>query len=573
MSPLDECITETDPETSESNILVIATPCPAIDNYIQYLEMEGFFVNHVATGSHAVQFFQETSPDLVIIDTDLENLAEQASINKLRDRLDDDKTPFIFMIDDSTENRLDELVVTGRDDFIRKPFHYLILLKRIKSLLYLRVTKIQREEKLNEVKEFVEDREIEQETAAALYRNIVDLEYCESPNVRFDLSPMSIFNGDLVLVAYTPSNKLHVFLGDFTGHGITASVASIPTSEIFYGMSRKGFGLCEIVEEINNKLKKQLPAHMFLAATAVGLDSENRTLQTITCGLPNHILYDEETGEKEIIGADALPLGVLNQHDLNLVERHHKITDSQCLILFTDGVVETENKQGQAFGFHGVLDGLSHEGDRFDNILRAMAEFRGTKDQQDDITLVKIDCDLSLMPSQENNTRYQNTFVQASSWKLNLHLEAESLKQYNPVQLLLDHVVNIQGLAAYREKLFVILTELFINALDHGLLGLDSQQKQSVEGFSQYFERKQQRLEQLKNGSILIDLSHRRKEGGGELTICVKDSGDGFSGSDPFIAIGENNSFSGRGIALVKECCDELRYSEGGTKVTAVFCW
>jgi two-component sensor histidine kinase len=43
--------------------------------------------------------------------------------------------------------------------------------------------------------------------------------------------------------------------------------------------------------------------------------------------------------------------------------------------------------------------------------------------------------------------------------------------------------MEIQGLIEHRESIFLIVTELFANALEHGLLGLDSKMKQSADGF------------------------------------------------------------------------------------------
>ena len=55
------------------------------------------------------------------------------------------------------------------------------------------------------------------------------------------LSPVSIFNGDLLLATRTPSGSLYVMLGDFTGHGLPAAVGAIPVAEVFMGWQRKDF--------------------------------------------------------------------------------------------------------------------------------------------------------------------------------------------------------------------------------------------------------------------------------------------------------------------------------------------
>lgn len=48
--------------------------------------------------------------------------------------------------------------------------------------------------------------------------------------------------------------------------------------------------------------------------------------------------------------------------------------------------------------------------------------------------------------------------------------------------------------------IFTIIKELFVNALDHGLLGLDSNIKNGPDGFSNYVVERQKRLEAMTEG-------------------------------------------------------------------------
>ena len=50
----------------------------------------------------------------------------------------------------------------------------------------------------------------------------------------------------------------------------------------------------------------------------------------------------------------------------------------------------------------------------------------------------------------------------------------------------------------------------------------------------------------------------------------MKDSGEGFD-HNTLVSQADSDHNFGRGIALVKELCDGLEYSENGTRVTARF--
>ena len=76
--------------------------------------------------------------------------------------------------------------------------------------------------------------------AKSVFDNVAHNGSLSAPNIKYLLSPLSVFNGDVLLACMKPSG-MHVLLGDFTGHGLPAAIGAMPMAEIFYGMTRKGF--------------------------------------------------------------------------------------------------------------------------------------------------------------------------------------------------------------------------------------------------------------------------------------------------------------------------------------------
>ncbi len=116
----------------------------------------------------------------------------------------------------------------------------------------------------------------------------------------------------------------------------------------------------------------------------------------------------------------------------------------------------------------------------------------------------------------------------------------------------------------------------FTNALDHGVLGLSSDLKDSPEGFAQYFSERQTRLNQLVDGDIDIYVELYQLKNVGKIVIKIKDSGKGFNISKFINKTSEqsvNKKLSGRGIELVKQLSNSVNYYENGTLVEASFLW
>ena len=72
----------------------------------------------------------------------------------------------------------------------------------------------------------------------------------------------------------------------------------------------------------------------------------------------------------------------------------------------------------------------------------------------------------------------------------------------------MNQINDVEGAGDHWQLLNTILTELFANALDHGVLGLSSSLKSSPEGFSQYYHERTKRLERLVYGYIRVELNY-----------------------------------------------------------------
>lgn len=80
-------------------------------------------------------------------------------------------------------------------------------------------------------------------------------------------------------------------------------------------------------------------------------------------------------------------------------------------------------------------------------------------------------------------------------------------------------------------KLQLLVSELISNAIDHGVLSLNSNMKNSSAGYERYLIERALRLKELTVGSIVLTAEWVAKN---QLRISIKDSGSGFD----FSAIG-----------------------------------
>jgi len=142
------------------------------------------------------------------------------------------------------------------------------------------------------------------------------------------------------------------------------------------------------------------------------------------------------------------------------------------------------------------------------------------------------------------------------------------------VPAVLGFMTQVDTLKPHQGTLFLIISELFNNALDHGLLGLDSGTKNLIGGFEIYMQHRAERLAELASGRIELSFLVHEDEGRAVLDIEVTDSGPGFDHEallrDVDLAANDTRPH-GRGIALVRGMCSDLVFSGAGNRVWARF--
>ena len=96
------------------------------------LESEGYRVQTYTDGASALDGFQQTAPDLAILDIKMPRMDGMELLRRLRQRTD---LPVIFLT--SKDDEIDELfgLKMGADDFIKKPFSQRLLVERVKAVL------------------------------------------------------------------------------------------------------------------------------------------------------------------------------------------------------------------------------------------------------------------------------------------------------------------------------------------------------------------------------------------------------------------------------------------------------
>jgi len=565
LAPAVEPLTILIAEDSAADLLLLST----------IVRRQGHQVLTATNGEEAVELFARERPQLVLMDAIMPVMDGLTAARWIKQLAGEELVPIIFLTSLRESAALAECLDAGGDDFLPKPYNQLILAAKINAMDRLRRLQATMLQQRDQIARHHDHLLHEQRVAKAVFDKVAHSGCINAaPNIRYLQSPYALFNGDLLLAAYTPSGDMHVLLGDFTCHGLPAAVGAMPLAEVFYGMTAKGYGLAQILREMNAKLKRILPVDMFCCATLLCLSTQRRVVEVWNGGMPEGYVHEVASGRRTPLQPRHLPLGVLSAEAFDDRTEVWPMALGDRVFLLSDGVLDTADANDQLFGVERLQQVFSanREPDRlFDDIERALAAFRG--EARDDVSLVEI----ILQPGQPlraTGLLYADSGQTCPlDWSVSFEFRAETLKRYNPLPYLLQLLLEIQGLREQSGALYSVMAELYSNALEHGVLGLDSRLKRDAQGFAEYYRQRNDRLAQLSSGYVRVHVQVVPTEAGGKMTLRLEDSGPGFDVEQVLARPLDIDGLSGRGLSLVRQLSSQVRWSDGGRSVCVEFCW
>lgn len=430
--------------------------------------------------------------------------------------------------------------------------------------------------KIHALETYHDQTEEELRIGSDIMTRITDAHSTRDPAVRMRISPAAHYSGDLILIARTPSGNLHILLADAVGHGLTAAMNLLPLSQVFNAMSKKGFTVSRLAEELNSKIHRLMPVDRFIGAVLISVNFREQVIEVWNGGIPAPILVSMNGQILHQWRSRNPPLGILGEESFSSeVEVFHYDGDCQ-LFLFSDGLPEAESPDGVQFGKARIEELLCNTDPqyRFDVLLRSLEAHLQGQQAHDDVSLAMAS--IALQEGEEALSCHLNPPKGeeiGSQWRMSLTLGQDELKYLDAVPLLIDIVGKIHATAEHRSALYVILSELFNNALDHGVLQLDSTIKHGPDGFEQYLHQREQRLHALSSGSIEIEIEKVMIEGKYGIKLRVVDSGPGFDHAalQPPPAEMLVQAQHGRGLALARGLAYKLEHGGKGNECVAYY--
>lgn len=208
--------------------------------------------------------------------------------------------------------------------------------------------------------------------------------------------PARAVSGDFYDFIPFSDGRLGIVTGDVTDKGVPAALVMATTRSVIHATATMGVSPGQVMAQVNELLCPDMPSHMFVTCLYALLDPATGKFTFANAG-HNLPMIRTASGVVEL-RATGMPLGLLP--GMTYEETEGCISPGERMLLYSDGLVEAHNPQGEMYGFPRLREDitLAREdapnacGALIDFLLSRLAQFTGFGwEQEDDVTMVVVE--------------------------------------------------------------------------------------------------------------------------------------------------------------------------------------
>ncbi|MFH1218388.1 MAG: PP2C family protein-serine/threonine phosphatase [Candidatus Peregrinibacteria bacterium] len=214
-------------------------------------------------------------------------------------------------------------------------------------------------------------------------------------DIAADIIPAAEIGGDMYDFMKSGDDRLLMYIGDVTGHGVPAGIVGSIASAVFYGYSAEK-DLKKIMVKANRVLKAKTMSNMFMTLCLMEWDSENGKFSYVSAGHEKLIHYRAKYRHVELTKGGGVALGMVPDISGHINLEEVELERGDFLIAYSDGIPEAWKEDKISYGMERFVKVVERFGDAKSSeimknaILEDVKEFCAGHEQMDDMTLIVI---------------------------------------------------------------------------------------------------------------------------------------------------------------------------------------
>ncbi len=209
--------------------------------------------------------------------------------------------------------------------------------------------------------------------------------------------PARWVSGDYFDYISLDEDRCGVVIADVSGKGIPAALMMAMTRTALRLLATEGASPTEVVHRLNAQLYPDIREDMFISLAYVVLDRRTKEVKLVRAGHDAPLVYRVADRSVTRVNPPGMAVGIDSGGAFNRVTNEFSLVlePGDCLILYTDGVTEAQDRNGDEFGLEAMIRSVqasASEGasDIVQRVTSDVKTFIGDHPPHDDITLITI---------------------------------------------------------------------------------------------------------------------------------------------------------------------------------------
>lgn len=233
--------------------------------------------------------------------------------------------------------------------------------------------------------------------AAEYVRSLLPRPLTETVTTEAQFIPSLQLGGDAFDYYWLDTDHLAVYLLDVAGHGVRSALLSVSVLNILRSQSLPNTNFYQpsaVLAALNRVFQMNENGDDYFTIWYGVYNPVKRELVYACAGHPPALLLSDASIDTPIkeLGSLSIPIGMLDEADFD--DDSCRISPGSTLYLFSDGVYEILQPDGQIWGLNAFIDVLTDYKKRdignLEQVLRHIQSLNGDKALDDDVSLLQI---------------------------------------------------------------------------------------------------------------------------------------------------------------------------------------
>jgi len=318
-------------------------------------ETEKIFIeiHHITCLAQIKQAIKDNPIDVIVLDISLPDTSGLDTVRKTKEIAPE--TAIIVLTGVVDEELAYRAVQEGAQDYLVKGLVDAHVLERVIIYAIERNQSRKRIGSLSrQLMRALTEIEYELEISAKIQKKIIQEEFPEKWDSQIGLYSAFAFRigGDIYDIKSLPDGRTMFLIADGSGHSLHAALLSITFKLSLQHQLPNAQSPDDLFLRINNELQPLFLDNMFFTAFTAWIDPAKEELAFTSAGHPAQYLLSPSTKRLQKLKNDCIPLCIYK--DAEYKQERIKITRSDKLILFTDGIYEIFDSERNKFGEEGL---------------------------------------------------------------------------------------------------------------------------------------------------------------------------------------------------------------------------